>query len=338
MHVCTAACGASECVVRILREGAADSSMLQLAQHLIVAATVTATLVTSQSTSTDMFSRTKAVVSCPDKRDCTKALQTALSDPSLDEVIVPPAENGEPWAVGPLFIHRSNLKFTLQPGAQLYAKAGDFKRTGDCLLQIKSDMGHGHVQNVSIVATGATLRMRKMEYLPPEYVKAEWRHTLSINGASDVAVVGGTYLESGGDGIYVDGGGLANHSRNVVLDGVTTDGAWRNGLSVISAINLTVVDSVFKNTNGTNPQCGIDLEPDFPTDKLQQIELKRVKLLNNTRCGFTMGPCTCQHHNEWSHCNAVAITVESVSCLTAGALHGWQMLLSLLAQPIQSLC
>ena len=64
---------------------------------------------------------------------------------------------------------------------------------------------------------------------------------------------------------------MSNYSSNVLLSGVTTDGAWRNGLSVISAINLTVVDSVFKNTNGTNPQCGIDLEPDFPTDKLQGI-------------------------------------------------------------------
>ena len=194
-----------------------------------------------------------------------------------------------------MYIHRSNLRLTLQPGAELYAKKGEFKRTGDCLLQIKSDMGHGHVQNVTIVATGATVRMRKMEYLPPEYVKAEWRHTLSINGASDVAIIGGTYLESGGDGIYVDGGGLSNHSLNVMLDGVTTDAAWRNGLSVISAINLTVVDSVLKNTNGTNPQCGIDLEPDFPTDKLQQIELRRIKLLNNTKCGFTMGPCACRN-------------------------------------------
>ena len=42
--------------------------------------------------------------------------------------------------------------------------------------------------------------------------------------------------------------------------------------------------------SGTDPQCGIDLEPDFPTDKLQEIQLRNIKLLNNTRCGFTMGP------------------------------------------------
>lgn len=98
-----------------------------------------------------------------------------LSDEALDDIIVP-KDNGGPWAVGPLYIYRSNIKLTLQPGVVLYAKAGEFNMTGDCLLRIKSDMGHGHVQNVTIVATGATLRMRKMEYLPPVYEKSEWRH------------------------------------------------------------------------------------------------------------------------------------------------------------------
>ena len=197
----------------------------------------------------------RSVVSCPDKSDCTAAIQSALSNEALDDIVIP-SSDGSPWAVGPLFIHRSHLRLTLEPGAVLFAKQGDFKKTGDCLLQIKSDMGHGHVSNITIVATGATLRMRKMEYLPPAYEKAEWRHTLSINGASDVTVIGGTYLEAGGDGIYVDGGGLSNHSRNILLSRVTADGAWRNGLSVISAINLTVADSTFQNTAGTNPQCG----------------------------------------------------------------------------------
>lgn len=198
----------------------------------------------------------KVTVDCPDKRDCTVAVQAALSNVAVDEVIIPPAAADEPWAVGPLYIYRSNLRLTLLPKAVLYAKQGEFKKGGDCLLRIRSDMGHGHVHNVTVLATGATLRMRKMEYVPPDYRKAEWRHTLSILGASDVTVVGGTYLESGGDGIYVDGGGHTNHSLNVLLSAVTVDSAWRNGLSVISAVNLTVKDSVFKNTNGTNPQCG----------------------------------------------------------------------------------
>jgi hypothetical protein len=150
-------------------------------------------------------------VRCPDTTDCTKAIQSVLSDAAVGEAVV--SGIGGPWAVGPLYIYRSDLKLTLQPGAVLFAKQGEFKNTGDNLLRIKSDMGHGHVQNVTIVATGATLRMRKMEYLPPKYAKAEWRHTLGIFGASDVSIIGGTFLESGGDGIYVYAAGLRANSR-----------------------------------------------------------------------------------------------------------------------------
>jgi hypothetical protein len=195
----------------------------------------------------------EVTVKCPDKSDCTKPLQAALSDKAVDHVIVPAEQNGEPWAVGPLFIYRSNVTLTLAAGVVLYAKEGEFQPTSCALLTIKFG------KNVSLIATGATLRMRKMEYLPPRYTKAEWRHTLLIAGASDVAIIGGTYLESGGDGILIGGGGGVSHSHNVLLSGVTTDRAWRNGLSVISVINLTVHNSTFKNTNGTNPQCGIDL-------------------------------------------------------------------------------
>lgn len=108
-------------------------------------------------------------VDCPDKSDCTKFLQAALSSTTHD--IVVPVGNGTPWAVGPQYIHHSHARLTLQPSVVLYAKQGEFKKPDESLLAIKS------VQNVTVVATGATLRMRKMEYLPPGYIKGEWRHS-----------------------------------------------------------------------------------------------------------------------------------------------------------------
>jgi hypothetical protein len=72
-------------------------------------------------------------------------------------------------------------------------------------------------------------------------------HTLQILGALDVAILGGTSLEARGDGIYVRGIWLTNHSRNILLSGVTTDSAWHNGLSAIpSLINPTVPRSTSK--------------------------------------------------------------------------------------------
>lgn len=73
-----------------------------------------------------------------------------------------------------------------------------------------------------------------------------------------------------------------------MLHGITVDNAWRNGLSVISCVNLTVSSSVFTRTNGTDPQCGIDLEPDGPNDALEGLVFRDISVTANQKCGFAM--------------------------------------------------
>ena len=45
-------------------------------------------------------------------------------------------------------------------------------------------------------------------------------------------------------------------SRDIVVRHVLCDNNWRQGLSIISVINMTVHDSVFRNTSGTLPMFG----------------------------------------------------------------------------------
>jgi hypothetical protein len=224
----------------------------------------------------------KFVVHCPDTTNCTSPIQQAFDDVSLDTVVIP--STGEAWQTEPLFIRRSNFTVVVSSGAELVAKQGSFHGTNDCLLSFVS------VTNVSLLAKGATMRMRKLDYVPPAYTKAEWRMALKIVGSRDVRVIGGTYKDAGGDGIYIAAKGALPYSSDILIQEVIVDGAWRNGLSVISAVNLTVRDSTFSNTNGTNPQCGIDLEPDLSTHRLQGITFLNTTLSQNMRCGFTMGP------------------------------------------------
>ena len=68
---------------------------------------------------------------------------------------------------------------------------------------------------------------------------------LAIYGASNISVDNLLIQETGGDGIYVGSieGGVI---RNVV-----TDGAYRNGMSIIRAIDLLVEDCQFLNTGNT---------------------------------------------------------------------------------------
>jgi hypothetical protein len=151
-----------------------------------------------------------------------------------------------------LFVRTSHRKITFEPGVDVAAISGSraYERVDASLFSIFG------VINVSVVATGATLHMHKLEYTRAPYTVSEYRATLQIRESASVSVVGGTYRTPGGDGIF-----LQNYGP-VSLRSVTTDGAWRNGLSVISANGLHVVNSAFMNTNGTAPQCGIDIEPD----------------------------------------------------------------------------
>jgi hypothetical protein len=52
-------------------------------------------------------------------------------------------------------------------------------------------------------------------------------------------------------------------------------------LSVIEADALLVTNSVFKNTRGTRPSAGIDLEPDRATQKISNVRIAYSKFLDN---------------------------------------------------------
>ena len=94
--------------------------------------------------------------------------------------MIPATDESAPWQVEPVFIRRSNLTLSLAPGAVLQAKKCSFRGTSDSLLTLE------FASNVTILGTGATLKMRKLEYLPPAYVKAEWRMEVKIRGCDNV--------------------------------------------------------------------------------------------------------------------------------------------------------
>eukprot|EP01052_Picozoa_sp_SAG31_P032080 SAG31_NODE_3477_length_4226_cov_2.472256_3_plen_293_part_00 len=77
-------------------------------------------------------------------------------------------------------------------------------------------------------------------------------------------------------------------------------------------VNLTVVNSRFINTNGTDPQCGVDLEPDHSGHRLRGIVFNNVSLLNNARCGWTLGPYAL-------HDSGVPIDIDIVNMEIRGA-------------------
>lgn len=197
---------------------------------------------------------------------------------------------------------RSNLTLEFEPGTLVQAAAGAFKGKADCLVVAEG------VQNLSIVAEGVVFRMRKADYLGPwdkpgetnaqGYAKSEDRHVLSLLACVNCTITGGTFADSGGDGIFigstiVDDVGFANNKKhtpceNVIIRRANCDNNFRQGISVVAAkgkpgeagyFGATIEDCVLTKTAGTSPQSGIDVEPEY-TDPID-VAIRRCRSEGN---------------------------------------------------------
>ena len=180
------------------------------------------------------------------------------------------------WITGPLHVTRNNTRLLFAPGAQVVAKRGSFQGISDCLVSVYVST------NLTISGYGATLRMRREDYNNSAlYLHSEGRHGLNLMGCRNCIVEGLRIEESGGDGIsvwkgheYVPGDPGADYCTpamaennpacaciNLLVRDVVCDRNYRQGMSVMLAENLLVVNSVFSNTAGTPPAAGLVRDP-----------------------------------------------------------------------------
>ena len=136
------------------------------------------------------------------------------------------------------------------------------------------------VDNVRIAGLGARLIANRSHYTTGEY-----RHGVYIFGAHHVLVEGLESTGHGGDGFYI-GGPPNNPSTDVRLKGCRADSNRRQGLSITSARRVQVIDCEFVNTNGTAPQFGIDLEPNYPVDFMHELIFIRPRTSGNRGGGL----------------------------------------------------
>jgi hypothetical protein len=157
----------------------------------------------------------------------------------------------------------------------ILAKKGEYLGSGDSLF---SAVGQS---NLVMRGYGATLRMHKPDYQNAPYQKAEWRMGIALRGCRNVLIEGLRVESTGGDGFYIDGAGDTGWSEDITLRNCTAYDNHRQGLSVISAVNLLVENCVFANTWGTAPEAGIDLEPDTENQRLVNCVFRNTICENN---------------------------------------------------------
>ncbi|MGD9856564.1 MAG: right-handed parallel beta-helix repeat-containing protein [Planctomycetaceae bacterium] len=226
-----------------------------------------------------------------DADDATDALQGAIQS-GAKRVVVP--NMTREWRVRPIQL-AGDQELVLEDGVVIAAKRGAYQGRGDSVFTASG------ISHLTIRGYGAAVRMHKEDYIVGtvlanlgwnrwygQYEKAEWRMCLSIRGCDNVEVLGLTLRDSGGDGIYIDGGKGKPASSNIRLRDVVCDNNYRQGCSVISVDGLTVDNCEFNNTWGTPPSSGVDIEPDGAEQQLKNIVFRNCRFLDNYGDGIEL--------------------------------------------------
>ena len=115
----------------------------------------------------------------------------------------------------------------------------------------------------------------------------------AVLGSSNVTITGTASNNMWGDGFYIGNGptfgsSLKTRSTNVKLIDVTADNNRRQGISITSGKDISIVRAKLTNTNGAAPSAGIDVEPNGKTDILQNISIVDTYTANNQGAGIAL--------------------------------------------------
>jgi polygalacturonase len=134
----------------------------------------------------------------------------------------------------------------------------------------------------------------------------EGGHCIRVHGAAHVTIRDITLMNGWGDGITVGPGSIPGggwvQSKDIVLNNVICDNNRRNGLSVGNVVGMKVFNSQFLRTNGTAPQCGVDVEPNdtksSSTNFCQDVWFEACLFAENAKYGI----------NVWANARNLTIT------------------------------
>ena len=223
--------------------------------------------------------------------DDTNVFQTAIDATAASGDILEVPVSDQPYNVGPLNFP-SNAQLLLDPGAVVQARSG-----------YSSNQRMLNIYGVSNVSISGTPGQSIFQMLKSEYTSGEYRHCLDIEQSNNVTISGIECNSSGGDGVYIGGG-----STNVSISDSSFDNNRRQGMSITSANGVTVTNSSFTNTSGTAPSAGIDLEPNGPSDLLQNILIQDSSVSGNAGDGLMISIGELNYHSQ-----PISITVDTVA-------------------------
>ncbi|MBB6370361.1 right-handed parallel beta-helix repeat-containing protein [Chryseobacterium shigense] len=171
---------------------------------------------------------------------------------------------------------KSNQKILFQKSSKLIMKPNGKDRNG--MLNLFN------IQNVDIYYPNIT--GDKHKHLS---AAGEWGMGIYILSSGKINIIG-SYIESNwGDGICIGSRNNIN-SSDITIKNVILKDNRRNGLTIGGVVNLLLENAYIANTSGTNPQAGIDIEPDSNSYEVKNVKLNNIETENNGNYGIIISP------------------------------------------------
>ncbi len=204
------------------------------------------------------------------RTDDTAAIQKAINEVGgTGGAVVVPHGVYMVDAGGPKRLHlQSRMTLRLAPGATLKVIPNAVEHYS--LLTITG------VSNVHVV--GGTLEGDRHHH---QSQGGQWGMGITLGEGTEKVVISQVTAKSmWGDGFFIAG------AKHVALCSVVADNNRRQGLSIVDGQDVLVTNSVFKNTQGTPPSAGIDLEPFKHEQTIANVRILRSKFLDNAGPGI----------------------------------------------------
>jgi len=149
-----------------------------------------------------------------------------------------------------------------------------------------------NVENVNVF--GGIIRGDRNEHLRPT---GQWGTGIQVSGASNITVQGTVAEECWGDGFYIGtevftGPGtwkvLNAVPHNIRLIDVEARYNRRQGISLIAGRNIEILRPFLTHTAGHDPEAGLDIEPNRPSDIIENVTVVDAWTSNNSGAGIQL--------------------------------------------------
>lgn len=131
---------------------------------------------------------------------------------------------------------------------------------------------------VGVEISGGTIEGERLTHTGST---GEWGHCIrAVNNCDEIYIHDINLINAWGDGI------ACKITGSIATERVHVDNARRNGYSIASASRFVSTDDFIENTNGTNPQYGVDIEPDSATQAVPNVIFDNLTTKNNASGGF----------------------------------------------------